>query len=136
LPRARQRILHGVFNFLAADMTPATLDPAFQPGDYFHGGQMRVELPGYAEKPVVNAFTGTRRHGQHFVNEWRQGFHCAAPFCWRSSAASTLGRWYKIRRPIFIEGILPVMRQLNNVRRLIGSRTNITFSSMKPEASG
>jgi hypothetical protein len=28
------------------------------------------------------------------------------------------------------------MRQLNNVRRQIGSRANITFSSLKPEASG
>jgi hypothetical protein len=51
-----QRVSHGVINFLPADKTPAIFHPAFEQGNYFHGGQMRVQISGDIVKPVVNAF--------------------------------------------------------------------------------
>ena len=50
-------------------MTPTVLHPAFEQGDNLHGWQMCMKLASNAEKPIVNAFTGTRRRGEHFINE-------------------------------------------------------------------
>src|ERR1035441_3993565 len=59
---------------------------------------MGVKLSGDAVKPFVNTFTGTRRSGQHFINEGWQGFH-SAPRCWRNSAASTRMARFVTRSP-------------------------------------
>ncbi|MGO9476691.1 MAG: hypothetical protein ACLP7I_01970 [Limisphaerales bacterium] len=52
-------------------MSPTALHPVSQQDDNLPGGQMRVQLAGDTEKPVVDAITGTRRRGQHFINERR-----------------------------------------------------------------
>jgi hypothetical protein len=69
LPRARDGIFHCVLNFFPADVTPTVLHPAFEQGDHLHGWQMCMKLASNAEKPIVDAFTGTRRRGEHFINE-------------------------------------------------------------------
>ena len=54
--------------------------------------------------------------------------------CHRNNAASTLGQWYSVRRPIFTDGILRDVRQLNKVRRLIKSRVRICLSFKKQDS--
>src|ERR1017187_1617872 len=64
--------------------------------------------------------------------------HCAPPVCLRSKAASTEGQWNKTRLPpgSRTQGILPVSRQANSVRRETGRRFNSSFSSMKLASPG
>jgi hypothetical protein len=80
LPRTRQGILDGGDDFGTGHGTPTIRHAVFEQVHNLTGGQMRVQLAGDTEKPVVDAFTGTRRSGQQFLKEWRMfaghGYFC------------------------------------------------------------
>ena len=72
LPRARNRVLHGVENLLPGHYAATMRNAGFEQRNDFTGGQVRVKVPGDSKKPIVNTFTGSRRAGKQVVQEGRQ----------------------------------------------------------------
>jgi hypothetical protein len=69
----------------------------------------------------------------HVGPEFFNGAHSAAPFWFRSKAASTDGQWNKMRLPeTLTKGIFSSFRHVASVRRLIGTRAKNSSVVMNP----
>jgi hypothetical protein len=61
--------LNGGHDFMAGDVPATACGSCLQNRDDLICGQVRVQLPGDAKEPGVDAFASARRGGEHVAQE-------------------------------------------------------------------